>query len=325
MRDYILPILLIIAALLVMPMLSKGLGASHVHSQQNAMPYSGGEEASDIDEEEDVEDEILSITAPHPKDANYKEAREAERWVIQLGSKVSALALKNYDVAVFDAYEHPLLRPLEFQGKDLMARTKFFVSSERMKFYSGEAKDQVFFTEEKDGKEITFVDIRNPEWLSVMIEKKLPFLVKQGFNGLLLEGINDVVMLERKNPQKYMGMIEAIGRFIRTVKQHYPYMKIMLKDTMQVLSSDAKYIDKVLFVQHDNEGMLSDKSVEITMKWMEGLRQENPAVKFYSLDYVDMKHVSRDKIKSIYTTRRAQGVIPYVAEKGLKEHYVEPY
>lgn len=255
----------------------------------------------------------------------YNASKAAKRWAVYLDDKLSALEFINYDVVVFDSHRHPKLRPLEHQGKALLARMNFFFLDGHENFYSKKETDAVLFEEKKDGRVMKFVDIRNTEWLRIMIEKKIPHLTNMGFNGLLLEGVDDAVRLEREHPEKYFGMIEALGRFIRTVKQHFPYLKIMLKDSMRVTSIARDHVDMILFVQSEDEGLLSAGGQERTYAWMGGIKQHVPDVEFYSLDFIDMEKMSKEDVKALYAKRRLKGLIPYVAQDELKGHYVEPF
>jgi|GEM_PF-6114172 len=256
---------------------------------------------------------------------SYNAANAAKRWVVYLDDKISALDFIDYDVTVFDSHKHPKLRPLGHLGKAILARTNFFFLSNHENFYTEKEKKTVLFTEKVDGKDMTFVDIRNPEWLRIMIEKKIPHLTNQGFNGLLLEGSGYAVMLERKYPEKYVGMIEALGRFIRTVKQHFPYLKIMLKENMHVTPIARNHVDMVLFVQSDEKGLLSKDIEKTTYEWMQKVKESDEDVEFYSLDLIDMEAMSKEELKALYAKRRKRGLIPYISEEKLEGHYVEPF
>ena len=268
-----------------------------------------------------------SAESQSPFDINaYNASRAAKRWAVYLDDKLSALEFIDYDVVVFDSHRHPQLRPLEHQGKALLARMNFFFLDGHESFYTKKETASVLFEEQKDGQSMKFVDIRNTEWLRIMIEKKIPHLTKMGFNGLLLEGVDDAVMLESRYPDKYFGMIEALGRFIRTVKQHFPYLKIMLKNSMHVTSIARDHVDMILFVQSNGSGLLSEgKQQERTYAWMGGVKGHVPDVEFYSLDFVDIENTSKDDVRALYAERREKGLIPYVAQEELERHYVEPF
>ena len=208
----------------------------------------------------------------------YNASRAAKRWSIYLGDDLSALEFIDYDVLAFDAHAHPKIRPLEHQGKAILARMNFFYLDEVKGFYTDKEKEAVLFTEKKNGESMMFVDIRSSEWLRIMIEKKIPHLTNMGFNGLLLEGVEDALLLERSYPNKYYGMIEALGRFIRTVRQHFPYLKVMLKDSVNAASVAREYVDMILLVQDGDDGVLSEKDNERTSAWVSRIKATAPDV-----------------------------------------------
>ncbi len=249
-----------------------------------------------------------------------------DNWTVYYGAKKSWEEFSGYDVIVFDGFGHPEVRPLVARDKTVLAYLSLVEVEKRRPFYS-KVKDKGLVLHGL-GEDRAVVDVRNPEWMKLLIEDIIPLMVRRGFNGLMFDTVDTAEALESDDPARYRGMKEATAMTIRHIRMHYPYLRLMVNRGFAVLPRVERDVDMVLAESIFIDGR-DGKTVpfpEAHYKDVLGIlgdaQARNPAIQLYSLDYWDMEDT--EGVRKIYEKQRASGLIPYVSTPDLQSVHAEP-
>ena len=241
---------------------------------------------------------------------------------------------KEYDVIVFDGDHHPELRSLKNDDRVILSYISLFEAAYYRKEYKSLKKKKLLFKvngkagNSEDDKE--YIDVRNIQWAKIVIEELVPKIVGDGFDGIMVDTLDSAIALELSNPIKYSGLMEASVDLIKAIRMHYPYIKIMVNRSFQILPEMAGDIDMVLLESTMVHTDLENKTHQLykqdvygkTLELMAGLKVKNNQLELYGLDYWNMQE--SEKVKNIYSKHRESGVIPYVSTADLQKLHVEP-
>ncbi len=252
------------------------------------------------------------------------------RWLVYYSDKAPTKAFEDYGLIVFDSQFHPPLRPLLDRGKTLLGYLSLGEVEEYRDYFGGVKAEGILLHESKHWKRSFTIDIRDRRWTKRVIERLMPDILRQGFDGIFLDTLDNPVELQRVHPKKYPTMTEAAARLVRTIRRHYPSIKIMMNRAYELLPLVEGHIDYVLgesvYADYDFE----DKSYRRVPKslyqkqvhLLAAAKKRRPDLRVYTLDYWDPEDLKG--ISGIYKEQRANGFVPYVAPFKLDRIIKEP-
>ncbi len=253
-----------------------------------------------------------------------------KRWVVYYGENLPQSHYEPYQVVVLEPDQHPEIMLLLEQGKTVLGYISLGeVSKDRS--YFNEVKNQgLLFEKNNNWPDSYFIDLRRKEWTERVIQELIPNILFQRFSGIFIDTIDNAEAMEKNNPAKYGGMMKAAINLIKTIRLHFPQIKIMLNRGFALLPEFNDELDMVLaeeiFAEHNfTTGKNKVGNQAVYMELVEELKaaqKKNPKMEVYTLDYWDPK--DPDGIKLIYKAQRKQGFIPYVATIKLNEIIPEP-
>jgi len=240
-----------------------------------------------------------------------------ERWVVYYGDTLPASTFTSYDVIVFDSEHHPDLTLLK-GDRTLLGYISLGEAESYRSYFNDLKKQKLLLGNNKSWKDHAVIDIRKPEWKTYVLDVLIPSVLKQGFDGVMLDTIDSPLALERDQPKHYTGMREAAASLISSIRVRYPTIKIMLNRGFEVLPQVAEEIDMVMAEtiytdwQPGKKPVLQPKQeVDAYAATLAEVKHIAPALKIYSIDYwpsADTKQVA-----AIYAHQRQAGFVPYVA------------
>lgn len=251
-----------------------------------------------------------------------------ERFAVYYGDAEKAESFLPYKVMVFDADKHPPLRVLKGRKKEILAYVSVFEAAPYRAHYESLKKAGLLIQPDgKKGRE--FIDIRKREWADLLMNEIMPQVVKEGFDGVMLDTLDDALALEERQPKTYSGMTQAAVQTVGLIRMHYPYMKIMVNRAFAILPQIQMKVDMVLAESTMTKTNLKDKtSVMFTdaershvMAVLKEAKRSVPELRIYALDYWDMK--DKATVATIYQRQRSLGFVPYVATPDLQALYLE--
>lgn len=257
-------------------------------------------------------------------------SKKTERYCVYYSDKAPVEAFASYDLIVLDADHHPYLEGFIQQKKEILGYISLGeVENERS--YFGEVKEQGILLQENEYWPGSFyVDVRDPRWAKLVIEDLIPQILFQHFDGLFLDTLDNPGDLERKDPERYKGMVEAAAQLVKLIRQHYPNIKIMMNRGYELLPKVGGTIDMVMgesvYADYDFENktyrVIPKDLYETQVKILKEAQLMNPNLQVYTLDYWDP--TDSKVIKDIYQKQRDNGFIPYVATVDLHKIVPEP-
>ncbi len=237
----------------------------------------------------------------------------------------------NYDVIVFDREAHPPLGNLNSKGKVLLGYLSGGELDSTRSDFAKIKNNHILLEENPNWKGSFIVDVRSPAWTAYLIEDVIPEILRQGFDGIFVDTLDSVEDLEVRNPTKYIGMIQGTTNMIKTIRMHYPNMKIMINRGYKILPHIARDIDYVLaegtmaeYNFETGKSKLFDDEIyqEYAQKVMD-LKAKAPHLQIMAVDYWDMNDI--EGVKNIYLKHRDNGFIPYVTTIDLEQIHHQPW
>jgi polysaccharide biosynthesis protein PelA len=273
---------------------------------------------------------LLATSAAAAPEAGKDGEKENERFVVYYADKAPLKDFKPYKLAVLDSDHHPDLQPLKEEGKILLGYITLGEVNKNSPSFIALKSHNLILQENPNWKDSFYVDVRDPLWAKMVLEDLVPAVLRQGFDGVFLDTLDDAIELERSNPGKYAGMTEAAAHLIEGIRLNYPTAKIMMNRAYGLLPK----VDHVITMELGESVYASYNSGKKTytkvddavyrdqVVALQTAQHDNPDLKIFTLDYADPS--DQKEIRDIYRTERANGFIPYVSTNGLDRLVDEP-
>lgn len=256
--------------------------------------------------------------------------KKPERWAVYYTNVLPADTFKPYHVIAFDRDNHPPLATLISPDRVLLGYISLGeAETYRSNYQTVQDKNLILATgDEWKGNPI--IDTRNPEWAKYVLDELIPEILKQGFDGIMIDTVDSIIWLENTYPGKYPGLKKAMVGLIKSIHIRYPAMKIMLNRGFDILPMVAGDIDMFLAestlttlnAESKTFYFLPTKEREDYLRKLYDAQRKAPRLKIYTIDYWDMKDV--ENIKRMYHEQRRAGFLPYVSTMDLQSHTPEP-
>jgi len=255
---------------------------------------------------------------------------EKERFALYYSDKIPVEKFEPYELLIFDSNHHPALRPLKEEGKTLLGYVSLGEIGDSNPAYALLKSRGLILQENKNWKGRFFIDLRDPLWAKMVLEDIVPGILRQGFDGVFLDTLDDAIELERQDPSKYRGMTESAVHLVQAIRMQYPTVQIMMNRAYGILPATVNAIDMELgesvYADYDFDKKsyrkVSAENYHDQVKWLQKAKEHNAHLKVYTLDYSNARDEST--IGEIYRTERANGFIPYVSTIELDRLIEEP-
>ena len=244
--------------------------------------------------------------------------------------EVRVEALAPYDLIVLDSRYHPPLAPLVAAGKDVYGYLSLGEVEQNQPYFAAVQQEGILRGENPNWKGSYFIDWRDPRWERRVLTELVPFVLQQGFSGLMLDTVDDAEYLETLDPVRNRGMRDAALRLIREIRKTYPQVRIILNRGFFLLDAVAPSIQYVLA-----ESLMSRYDFQTgtyrhvrkadyieAVRLLHAAQQRHPALRVLTLDYWWPTQAA--KVQAIYELERRNGFVPYVATVELDQIIEEP-
>jgi polysaccharide biosynthesis protein PelA len=237
----------------------------------------------------------------------------------------------SYDVIVFDRENHPQLSNLNSKGKVILGYVSGGELDSARSDFNEIKQEHILLEQNPNWKNSYIVDVRSPRWTAHLIEDVIPEILRKGFDGIFIDTLDSIEDLEAKNPRKYRGMTQGAVNMIKTIRRHYPQMKIMVNRAYKILPRVARDIDYVLaestLAQYNfstgNSSLFPDEIYEEYVTKAEKLKRQAPHLQIMTVDYWDMNDLAG--VRKLYIKQRENGFIPYVTTVDLENIHHNPW
>jgi len=252
------------------------------------------------------------------------------RWVVYYGAKAPVEAFDPYDLIVLESFEHPPIQPLKDRGATVLGYLSVGEIERQRPYYADVEAQNLLIHESPNWPGSFSVDVRDPKWTKRVVEELIPFILHQGFDGVMLDTLDNPPDLERNDPHRFAGMTPATARLVRTIRRHYPNIKIMVNRAYEILPEIGGDIDYVLgesvYAGYDfskkKPKRTSKRNYEYQVEILKRVHEQHPHLQIMTLDYWNPSDA--DGASSIYAIQRSNGFAPYVSTIELNRIVKEP-
>lgn len=246
-------------------------------------------------------------------------------WVCIYNANVPTEQITKFDLAVLDADSHPPLSPLQGNTKLLGYISLGEVTNYR--WYWPEVSDKSWLLSRNPNWQSRFVDVRQEAWHEIVLEKIVPAILAEGFDGLFLDTVDTAEYLERYHPEKkYPGAEAAMVRLIRAIRKKYPSIYLMTNRGFVILDQIASVIDGVLAeslfsavdFETDTVRLRPEAEYRAALAKLRSV-QRKFRVQVFTLDY--LADASETERKTVIERSRRAGFLPYISTVQLDTLY----
>lgn len=235
--------------------------------------------------------------------------------------------LSSYDLYIFDSRVHPDLKPLRNAGGLTVGYVSLGEINEESPNFQTARLEKLLVDENKNWPGSHRVDIANPKWHDLVINKMIPKTLAEGFDGIFIDTIDTAVYLQ--NEKKMDGEIAGAVTLLREVRKKYPNMIIVLNGGLFLTNEVGNIIDALViedvFTQYDfkkkrykiappdwtNERIISLKEF-----------QKKFAKPVLALDY--LRSTDKKNIEIVSKSLQKEGFLPYISEINLDKIFFHP-
>lgn len=270
---------------------------------------------------------ILPLAGPA---AAQQQPDPLRQWAVYYADALPASAFADYDLLVFDGQNHPDLAPLRDRGIELFGYLSLGEVATWQGHYEEAKAAGLLHLQNPSWPDSYMVDLRDPRWTQMLLERLIPAVLREGFDGIFLDTLDNAGYLEREDPVAYAGMVEAGRRLVRAIRRHYPDLPIILNRGYDLLPEVAGEIDYLLGesvrTDYDFEtkeyGWVPEELYQEQLRILRSAQRTNPGLTVLTLDYWYPE--DSETIARIYRIERENGFWPYVATVELDRLVPEP-
>jgi uncharacterized protein (TIGR01370 family) len=251
------------------------------------------------------------------------------RFLINYGSAVSE-RIGSYDVAVLDADAATAALARRHPGAIILGYLSLGEVHSGRDYFAEVKADGLLLRPNPSWPDARFIDLRDRRWHRLVIDRLVPAILAKGFNGIFFDTLDDAEFLERQDPARFAGMVDAAAELLREIRQRFPGIPLMVNRGYAVLPRAAGAFDMLLgesvFTTYDAKSGAYRLLPEADYRWqvdrMRDAQRRDPKLRLFSLDYWnpdDPRGTAR-----IYAQQRTNGFIPYVGTPDLTRIVSEP-
>lgn len=249
-------------------------------------------------------------------------------WLVYYSDRVDPEVVARFDLVALDPDHNPgLLR----RGP----KTPLYLGYVSL----GEAEpNRDFYKYVKGGKMLVdrnpdwnadIVDIRSQSWQRLLLDRVIPRIMAQGFDGLFLDTLDSAVYLELyKDPKRFAGMKDELVRFIARIRKKFPQALLCANRGREIWQSAARYLDFVVMEDFSTTydfktqtyQVLDQKEIDKNLAWAALAQKANPRLLPLVIDYVEPDDVQAAG-RAIARARK-HGLITYVSDVDLDQVYL---
>ncbi|MFZ5426087.1 MAG: endo alpha-1,4 polygalactosaminidase [Thermodesulfobacteriota bacterium] len=251
--------------------------------------------------------------------AGQRDGRIAN-WACYYGSK-PVKALSRFDLVVLESFHQPA--PPKRKGRPVALGYASLGEVDMDGRYWELVKDKPFVLDKNPNWNSRFVDVRDPGWRAVMLERIVPDILARGYDGVFLDTLDSSIHLESVDPERFKGMASAAAELVAVIKRRFPEAKLCLNRAAPILETAAPILDfallECLYSDYDFEAksyrLVDARERGALLESAARARRANPAIVMLSLDYADPKDART--IRNALAFSRKHKLVPYVSTPEL--------
>ncbi len=255
-------------------------------------------------------------------------SRKINSWVCIYNENASPTDISKFDLAVVDADAHPDLTAIKKTNTILIGYVSLGEVGD-YRWYWKHIANKSWILEKNPNWNSNMIDVRAQEWQDWLIDKIIPRILADGFDGLFLDTIDTAEYLEKYHPKhKYPGAQKRMIQLIKAIRKKFPTIYIIANRGFSMLSKIGSAIDGVVaesifstieFNENQNARLRTSDEYNIETKKLLSVKKKCNLL-VLTLDYVESEN--KLNIKNIISTSRQFGFIPYISTAKLDSVYL---
>ena len=253
-------------------------------------------------------------------------------WVCFYEDKFPENKVPIYDLYVLDKKYHPNLKEIKTKAKDSVAVGYISLGEveKREEFFSIVKKKGLLVDENENWPNSYRVLLSSPEWHEIVLNKLIPEVLKQGFEGIFIDTIDTADYLESE--KKLKGQKKGAVNLLKKIRKKYPKIIIVMNNGFSVVGAVGNQIDALvvedIYTLYDfkkKKYNLAKKSWTNERLKLAKLFQSTFKKPVLPLEYLKSK--DKRKIRKVAREALGEGFIPYISDIDLTkiffnaEHY----
>lgn len=234
--------------------------------------------------------------------------------------------LTKFDLVVVDADAHPDLSLLKKNHTRVIGYLSLGEVGE-YRWYWPDIQNRPWVLHKNQHWDSHMIDVRSPEWQELILETIIPDILKQGFDGLFLDTIDNAEYLEKYHAEKkYPGAEAAMIKLIHAIRQRYPRTTLLANRGFSLLDAISVDVDAVVaesvFTRADlKKGEIYLRPAAEVEPVVEKLQRtaRRCGVRILNLEY--FSPARQKNIEKLISKARSHGFIPYVSTVSLDSTY----
>ena len=270
-----------------------------------------------------------AMVRPSDRGVDHRFPARIGRWLCYYGLDADPACYTGVDLAVFNARWHPPLdggrkRPAYFgyvSVGEVDARGDFWP----------QVAGRSFLVRENPRWGTWVVDVRHPDWQSLLIEAIVPAVLAEGFDGLFLDTFDAALSLAAWNdPETFAQLRRCLVSLLGTIRRRYPQIGIIVNRGLAVLADMAPLIDAVVVeglssIFCPQQGDYAPVAPDTRQRLLDQLRSglgACPRLPVLTLDYA--ARFDDPLASAAVQLARSCGFVPYVGDAALNTLYPPP-
>ena len=165
------------------------------------------------------------------------------KWIAYYGQTADVSTLAAYDLVILDPAFQGSIPAISKAGAKVYAYLSLG-ETRRTDLYA-EIDPAALFAENPTWG-TRQIDVRHPSWRELLLRKIIPGIVAQGFAGLMVDTLDTPPYLEQLSPRDFSGMTQAAVDLVRTIREAYPQLKLVMNRGYVLLPHVINSIDAVI-------------------------------------------------------------------------------
>lgn len=272
----------------------------------------------------------VALSAAGPVRAPRLPAGTNWRWAVDYGARTDPAQARRYDLLVLEPGHGRPPATLKRPGAVAIGYLSLGEVEKRRPAAAALAAAGALFAPNPHWPDARYADLRHPRWRAEVLDRLVPAILAQGYDGVFIDTLDNAEAMERDDPVGRAGMVEAAATLIQAIHARYPEAVIVINRGYAVLPKVAGVIDGVLgeamatrwnFATHRYD-RLSDSDWTWQADRLRAARAANPSLALMTLDYWDPADPAA--VQALYARERAAGFVPYVSVLALDRIVPEP-
>jgi polysaccharide biosynthesis protein PelA len=251
-------------------------------------------------------------------------------WAVYYGNHAPSSALRPFNPLVLDPDAQQVLERVRNEGKMLFGYISLGEISSSRKYFREIEAEGLLLGENPRWPGSRLIDIRKEGWIRYVLDKLIPEIITQGFQGIFIDTLDNPIYLEQQDPETFAGMKKAAAQLVHLIRIYFPNVQIMLNRAYELLPEVGNSINIILaeslYTTYNFDKKIYEKvPQEIFQQTVRKLQQSIktfPHLQIFSLDYWYPNQTK--EIKKIYSVEREHGFRPYVTIVTLDRIIPEP-